>query len=177
MQILRVMLLAGVVAALCGTGCAPNPEKLVRTYRMGDRIEIGKLIYNVYDSQWHTQLGEGPTARVPQHRFFLVRFSVTNSGGSEIIPPSFTVTDSGGKTYQELSDGNQVPQWAGYLRPIKPADTVQGNAVFDCPAGNYKVRITDESEQATALVEIPLTFGAETPEIPSPEIPQKDPKK
>jgi hypothetical protein len=171
------MLLAGVAAALCGTGCVPNAEKLVKTYRMGDRIEIGKLVYNVYDSQWHPQLGEGPSARVPQHRFFLVRFSVTNSGSSEIIPPNLTVTDSGGTTYQELSDGSQVPQWAGYLRAVKPAGTVQGNAVFDCRPGNYKVRITDENEQATALVDIPLTFGAETPEIPSPEIPRSDQNK
>jgi hypothetical protein len=172
MRFARVVWLAGVVAALCGSGCAPSQGNPVKTHRLGDRIELGKLVYNVYDSQWHTQLGEGAGARIPQHRFFLVRLSVTNSGTSEITPASLTATDSNGTVYQELSDGSQVPQWAGFLRTIKPAETVQGNVVFDCPPGAYKVRVMDEKEQWSALVDIPLAFTSETPEVPSPEIPQ-----
>lgn len=140
---------------------------------MGDRIQLGNLVYNVYDSQWHTQLGEGPGARIPESRFFLVRVSVTNSGPSDAIVPTFSVSDESGKPIQELSNGDRVPQWIGFLRGVKPAETIQGYAVFDCAPRNYKVRIADETEQKIALVDIPLTFSSETPEVPAPELPEK----
>ena len=45
--------------------------------------------------------------------------------------------------------------------------------VFDCPPRSYKLRVSDETENKAALVEIPLTFGSETPELPAPAIPEK----
>ena len=167
------MLLAGVAATLCATGCLTRPGYAVKTYRMGDRIELGKLVYNVYETQWHPQFGTGPAGRVPQNRFLLIRVNITNSGQADIIVPNFVVINDNAKEFPELSNGDQVPQWVGLLRSVKPADSLQGNLVFDCTAGHYKLRITDETEQKTALVDLPLTFSSETPEIPSPELPQK----
>ena len=160
-------------AALAAPGCAPKQAATVRTYAMGERIQLGNLIYNVFESRWLTQVGEGVGARVPENRFFLVRVSITNSGPNEVIVPLMTVTDDSGKTYTELSNGDQVPQWIGYLRSIKPAESLQGNAVFDCSPRRYKMRLGDEGEQRAALVDIPLTFTAETPEIPVPDLPGK----
>lgn len=157
---------------LFSSGCSTDSYS-VRTYRMGDTVQLGHLVYNVYDSQWHTHLGEGPAARIPENRFFLVRVSVSNSGNSEIMVPAMTVSDEDGNTYEELAEGAQVPQWLGLLRSVRPGETKQGNIVFDCSPRNYKLRVADESEQRTALVEIPLTFTSETPEIPTPELPER----
>jgi hypothetical protein len=61
-----------------------------------------------------------------------------------------------------------VPQWAGYLRNVKPADNVQGNIVFDAPPAHYKLKLADETGTKFALIDIPLSFGAETPEVITP---------
>ena len=154
---------------LIAAGCASDSRlKQVRTYGMGERIDMGKFVYNVFDTQWLTHIGEGPSARVPEQRFFLVRLSITNSGGAEATVPTLTILADSGQTYTELTNGEGVPQWTGFLKRIKPAETLQGNVVFDAPPAHYKLRIADESEQRAGLVDIPLTFGSETPEIPTP---------
>jgi hypothetical protein len=66
-----------------------------------------------------------------------------------------------------------VPQWIGYLRTVKPAESAQGNLVFDAPPAHYKLRLTDENEENPAYVDIPLSFGAE---IPPPELPALEKK-
>ncbi len=172
-MIRRGLACAALAAALAAPGCAPKPADSVRTYAMGERIQLANLIYNVFESRWLTQLGDGPAARVPENRFFLVRLSITNSGPNEVIVPILSVADDSGKTYPELSNGDQVPQWIGYLRSIKPAESLQGNVVFDCSPRRYRIKLGDEGEQRAALVDIPLTFTAETPEIPVPELPEK----
>jgi hypothetical protein len=88
-----------------------------------------------------------------------------NGGSADARIPDFTIEDDSGHTYNELTIGEGVPQWIGYLRSAKPADFVQGNVVFDAPPGHYKLRVSDDQKNE-ALVDIPLTFGAETPEIP-----------
>src|SRR4029434_685955 len=100
-------LLAAVVAAVflflsCGDGERSFP---VRTYTLGERIALGHLVYVVFETQWLTQIGEGADARVPQHRFFLVRLSTVNSLGSEVIAPNLVLEDDNGNTYPELNSG------------------------------------------------------------------------
>jgi hypothetical protein len=135
---------------------------------MGDRVQLGHLIYTVFETQWMTQLGDGANQRVPQHRYFLVRMSITNGGASDIMVPAMTLVDDSGATHAELSNGESVPQWMGYLRQVRQAETAQGNIIFDVAPKHYKLRITDENEQRVALVDIPLSFGAETPEVSTP---------
>ncbi|MCX6633242.1 MAG: hypothetical protein NTW28_37070 [Candidatus Solibacter sp.] len=142
---------------------------------MGDRITLGHIVYVVYETQWLTQIGEGVDARVPQHRFFLVRLSAVNSFGADIIVPNFTIEDASGKTYPELSSGEGVPQYIGYLRSVKPAESQQGNALFDAPPRHYKLKIADETGEKTAYVDIPLTFASESPDVP--QVGGKEPKK
>ncbi len=135
---------------------------------MGDKVYLGKLIYTVFETQYLTQLGEGLKARAPQNRFFLVRLSVVNGANSEIPVPNMTVEDDDGNTYSELTNGEGVPQWIGFIRPARPAEAVQGNVVFDAPPRHYKLRISDEGEEKQALIDIPLTFNAEMPQTPEP---------
>ena len=152
---------------LLTTSCGDNSIPPPRTYPMGERVQLGRLIYTVFETQWFTHLGEGPNARVPQRRYMLLRVSITNSGASEVIVPGITLVDESGQTYNEVGNGEGVPQWIGLLRQVKPAESAQGNLLFDVAPQRYKLQIADEAEQRTALVEIPLTFGAETPDLPA----------
>ena len=84
--------------------------------------------------------------------------------------PNVTIEDDRGNSFPELRDGDGVPQWIGYLRQVKPAESTSGNLVFDAPPAHYKLRVTDENEDAFAYIDIPLSFGAEVPttELPAP---------
>lgn len=170
MRLLRlVSLLATVVVAFFLNACSSEENTFpVRTYTMGERVQLGHLVYVAFETQWLTHIGEGPDARIPQNRFFLVRMSETNGMGSDVIIPNATVEDDSGKSYSELSNGEGVPQWMGFLRSVKPAESAQGNLVFDAPPRHYKLRLSDETGERIAYIDIPLSFGAETPEILSP---------
>lgn len=168
MRSLRSLLLfaaAGVALTLSGCGGQNFP---VRTYGMGEKVMLGHLSYTVFETQWLPQLGDQSAPRVPQNRFFLVRASIVNGGSSDVVAPNVAVEDDSGHVYQELSNGDGVPQWIGYLRQIKPADSAQGNLVFDAPPAHYKLRVMDEDSNHSALIDIPLTFNAETPGLPTP---------
>jgi hypothetical protein len=161
-------LAAFALLSLWSAGCGGGSKPVVRTFPMGERVELGHVIYSVFETQWLTQLGEGLEARVPEHRFFLVRLSAANSGNADVNPPAMSIVDDNGNTYPELTNGDKAPQWIGYLRSVKPAEALQGNVLFDAPPRHYKLRVTDENEDKTAFIDIPLSFGAETPEMPGP---------
>jgi len=168
MRLLRVSLFpAAVIAVLflnaCGETTAP-----IRTYPMGEKVFLGHLTYTAFETQWLTQIPQDPTPRVPQNRFFLVRISAVNGGSGNMIIPNMTIQDDHGKIYEELSNGDGVPQWVGYLRQAHPADSVQGFVVFDAPPAHYKMRVTDENSELAALIDIPLNFNTETPVVPFP---------
>jgi hypothetical protein len=150
------------------TSCGEEQDFPVRTYRMGDKVTLGHLIYTVFETQWLTQIGEGVKARVPQHRFFLVRMSAVNGGSSETLIPNVFLQDDAGNSYTELSSGEGVSQWIGFLRTVRPADSAQGNVLFDAPPRHYKLKVTDESREQTAFIDIPLNFSSDTPDIPAP---------
>jgi len=136
---------------------------------MGERVSVGSLVYNVFEDQWKAQLGQGSGARVPKDRFFLVRLSVVNGGSTDLMVPSLTLVDDAGQTYPELSDGDQVPEWTGYLRRVKPAETLQGNVVFDVAPKHYRLRVSDETSQKSRDIDIPLNFTSDTPDMPTPQ--------
>jgi hypothetical protein len=164
-----IPILAAVTAALFLNACSSHSAS-VRSYSLGEKVQLGHIIYTVYETQWEPQFGDGPSARIPQHRFFLVRMAAVNSGGDDLIVPNVTIEDDKGNSYPELSNGDGVPQWIGYLRKVKPAESAQGNLLFDAPPAHYKLRIADEDGENVAYVDIPLSFGAEvpTPEVPAP---------
>jgi hypothetical protein len=156
-------------ATLLLAGCASKATFPVRTYPLGEKVTLGNLVYTVFESDWLTHLGELGSGRIPQNRFLLVRVSITNSGGNPVLVPNLTAEDDAGHSYPELSDGNSVPQWIGYLRQIRPADSANGNVLFDVPPAHFKLRIQDEEGQRAALIDIPLSFNSETPDIPTPD--------
>jgi hypothetical protein len=162
-----LVLLAVAAAAPLLTSCGASEDKApVRTYTMGEKVTVGHIVYTVFETQWLTHIGAGPDARVPQNRFFLVRMSALNSLSTDIVVPNFTLEDDNGNTYPELSSGEGVPQYIGYLRTLKGTDTVDGNAVFDAPPRHYKMKVSDENSERTAYIDIPLNFVSETPDVP-----------
>jgi len=163
------MAAAALVCLAAATGCAPVAPTEIQLHRMGERVTAGSLVYNVFEDQWKAQLGQGADARVPKDRFFLIRLSVVNGGSTELMVPTLTLLDDAGQTYAELSNGDQVPDWTGYLRRVKPAETLQGNVVFDVPPKHYRLRVADETSQKNHDIDIPLNFASDTPEIPTPQ--------
>jgi len=156
-----------LAACLLLSGCSSGKSGAdSRVYRMGEPVAAGALIYNVSDTEWHEQLGEGLTARLPQHRFLVVRLSVTNSGARNSAVPSMALVDSAGQTYLELPDGQGVPGWMGYLRTISPAQTERGTVVFDAPPNTYRLRVSNDAEPGAekfALIELPLQLAPVVP--------------
>jgi Domain of unknown function (DUF4352) len=147
-------------------GCGHSGEDVVREYQMGDRIGVGPLTFNVVETVWRSQLGDELKTRIPDNRFLLIDISATNGGGHDISVPLFTLEGSNGTTYKELEDGEGVDRWFGLLRTLNPAQTQQGQLLFDVPLGTYRLKLTDGGEtgtEHTAWVTIPLHMEPESP--------------
>jgi hypothetical protein len=169
MYCLRAFLGGALVVCLAAwSGCAPAQVPEAKAHRMGERVPVGSFVYNVFDDQWKTELGEGSDARIPKDRFFLVHMSVLNGGSADFLVPTLTLVDDSGQSYTELSNGDQAPSWLGFLRRVKPAETLQGDIVFDVTPRHYRLRVGDENDQKHEEVDIPLSFSDQTPEIPQP---------
>jgi hypothetical protein len=167
MRPIQFSLLPLAAVILCLSSCA-GKDTSVPVYEMGSRVETGHLIYTVFETQWLAQVGAGDTARAPKNRFFLIRLSAVDSGGEALLVPNATLVDDHGNTVEELSDGDQIPQWLGYVRKVQPADSISGNIAFDAEPKHYRLRLTDEAGAKAALVDIPLNFNVETPDVPIP---------
>jgi hypothetical protein len=161
-----------LIVLLLLNGCSGAKVK-PKVFSMGEPVELGHLIYRVFETQWLTQVGEGVSARVPQSRFFVIRVSVTSSGDGELFVPAAVLENDGGAQFQEVENGDQLPSWLGLVRKIKPAEPLQGNVIFDVPAAHYRLLLTDENEQRKAYVDIPLNYGAESGEMSLPESTKK----
>ena len=160
--------LFAIPAFLWLSSCGGSQSNRVKIFDMGARVEAGHLIYTVFETEWLPQIGGGDTARIPKNRFFLIRLSAVNSGSEELDVPNMTLVDDHGDTVEELQDGDQVPQWIGFVRRVKPADSISGNVVFDAEPKHYRLRVTDEDGEKAALIDIPLNFNADTPPGPLP---------
>jgi hypothetical protein len=154
------------VAVLCGSillgGCScrkgETDNAFIGMFKMGERVQAGKIIYNVLEAEWKTALTEG--GRAPQNRFLLLRISMTNSGGEPVNVPAFELLAEDGTKYPELTEGlDGVRNWLGLLRTVRPATTEQGVIVFDVPLASHKLILLDDSEvekERYAHVEIPV---------------------
>lgn len=159
--------------ASCSGGTATHAP--IRTYQMGQRVDLTPLVYAVFEKQWLAQLGSGSNAILPRNRFLTIRLTVTSGAGGESYVPAMTLVDDAGATCDEITSGDAVdaiPRWIGSLRAIKPADTLEGNVLFDCAPKHYRLKLTSEEDKA-AYVDIPLSFESESPGV---EILPKDDK-
>ncbi len=167
--ILSALLLSWLAAAGCTSPKAPADAG---ARHMGERVQVGPLIYTVFEAEWHDQLGEGLNARTPRSRFLLVRLSVTNSGIKDSVIPQMTLIGSNNQTHAEVTNGEGVPEWLGLIRTVKAAGTEHGRVVFDVPSGSYRLRVANEAEpenEKFAFIEIPFQVAPAPPEIPAPQ--------
>ena len=149
--------------------CSPKEEEpALRTYQMGERVLMGHLIYTVFERQWMTQIGAGLDARIPQNRYYLLRISVLNSGGADAIVPTISLVDDAGATFPEIENGDGVADFIGSLRQVAPAETVQGNLLFDVSPKHFKLKVSDEDGKQAALVDLPLSFEPDAPDVTTP---------
>jgi len=161
---LILLLLPAAIAILFLGGCRKQNSTQIN-YQMGERIVAGPMVYNVVQTIWRTQLGDLFNVRSPENRFLIVTLSATNSGGQEVSVPFLALEGPGGKEYREVEDGVGVENWFGVLRTIQPAETRQGNVVFDVPLTSYRLRLTDGGEPGTeknVWVEMPLRMETDT---------------
>ena len=151
---------AAVLIAMCAltlSACRKGRDaSFIGTFHMGERVQIGPIVYQALESEWKTELGSG--GRTPKDRFLFVRMSITNGGGSPTSVSNFTL-EGNGKTYSEVTeDMDKVDNWLGLLRNVGGSQTEQGWVVFDAPVGAYKLVIThgDIGDEKSAHVDIPV---------------------
>jgi len=175
MHVSRLALGVAVLSAALFSGCSKPAASSERTYPMGEKVAVGPFLYTVFDTQWVTHLGTPPDERVPQNRYFLVRVGIVNSSSNDVMAPTLSIEDDKGTSYPELTADIGAPQWIGLLRQVHPGSSIAGNLVFDCPLGHYKLRALDENGEKSVLIDIPLTFTSEPPDVPTSIDSKKDP--
>jgi len=100
MHCFRFLLGASLLASVAlWSGCAPVAAPLTKAHAMGERVTVGSLVYNVFDTQWKAQLGEGADARIPKDRFFLVRLSIGNTSPADLMVPNAAPADDSCQAY------------------------------------------------------------------------------
>jgi hypothetical protein len=156
-----LVMLAGLPLA----GCKQKQTSEQINYSMGERITAGPMTYNVVQTVWRTQLGDIFKVRIPDHRFLLISLSATNGGGKAVSVPFFILEGPNREQYPEQENGAGADNWFGLLRDIAPAETKQGNIVFDVPLTSFRLRLTDGGEPGTekyVWVEIPLRMDTDS---------------
>ena len=160
---MRSFIAIAALAAACltlGSGCSPRKTGTsTPDFKLGERVGVGSLTFNVIESSWASQLGAVPIARLPERSFLLVHLSVTNGGGQSVSIPFLSVENAAGERFQESESGQGVDDWLGMLREVKPAETEQGWILFDVPTNSYRLQLVDGGEGTTehsAYVALPL---------------------
>jgi len=172
MRLALFALLAASLTVLGMTlaGCSSSKPTVreVKNFAAGEKAFVEHLTYNLVDTEIEPHLGDEASLRTPEHQFYLVQVSVSNSGNSEATIPSMALVDDSGRQYPELTDGSGVQQWLGVVRKVGSGQTEQGYAAFDAPAGHYKLKLTDDTSDSDVYVDIPLNFVHEHTEGATP---------
>jgi hypothetical protein len=160
-----------IFAAACAlvlSGCQRSaaPE---RVGAMGAPLAVGQLTYTAVETEWRDSLESQNGPRIPKNRFLLVNVTVLNASSEQKAAPLLQVVDAKGEVHPEISEGDGVTDWMGYLRLLQPKESRSGRLLFDVPQGACKLRVSSggdpESEQ-TALIDLPLQFNSEVPRVP-----------
>lgn len=156
--ILCFLTAAGFLMTGCSRTVAPDT-----VHKMGEEVKAGSVVYTVMETEWRSELGEGLELKAPKHRFLVLRLSIHNAGTREVALPLLQLEGARDTSYMEVSELKGVANSLGLLRILEPGVTLRGIIVFDVPSAAYRLRISDGGgleEERTALIEIPLNFGA-----------------
>lgn len=148
-------------AAISG-GCRKAADSsFVGTFAIGEKVQVGPLVYEIYQSNWRNELGSG--GRTPKNRYLFIKVSVTNSSNEPVAVHGFSVRGAGADdVYSEVTeDMDKVDNWFGLLRNVGPSQTEQGWVVFDVPLAAYKFIATEGGqvdEEKYAHIDIPVSL-------------------
>jgi hypothetical protein len=160
------MFAAACALALSGCQRSAAPE---RVGTLGVPLAVGQLTYTAVETEWRDSIESPKGPRIPKSRFLLVNMTVVNASAEQKAIPLLQVVDAKGEVHPEISEGDGVTDWMGYLRMLQPGESRSGRLLFDVPQAACKLRISSggdpESEQ-TALIELPLQFNSEVPRVP-----------
>ena len=153
-----------VALMLLLSACGESPSTDSFVYKMGEKVNVGSMVYTVLEAEWKSELsgGAGSLPQTPKHRFLMVKVTMTNGGGAQAAIPLLTVENGNKDSTMEVSEVKDVPNWLGLVRLVNPAQTDQGYIVFDVPTGAYRLRVTDGKEtgsETTRLIDIPLSLS------------------
>ena len=156
-----VMGLAAVAAAGVSSSCTDAKTAAEsRVYQMGEKVDVGNVVYTVLEADWRAGIGEGANPMVPKDRFLVIRLAITNGTGAQISLPFLSIENRKKEPFMEVQEVRDLSQWMGLVRLIGPAQTEDGRIVFDVPQTDYFLRVTnsDPENEITRLVEIKLTL-------------------
>jgi hypothetical protein len=146
-----------VVCALATGACRKSRDSsFIGTFRMGEKVQMGPMVYQVLESEWRNELGSG--GRTPKDRYLFLRLSITNGDSAPAAVSTLTL-EGAGQTYSEVTeDMDKVDNWLGLLRNVGGSQTEQGWIVFDAPMAAYKLVIThgEIGQEKYAHVDIPV---------------------
>lgn len=144
---------------LCVSSCGSSTPHAM-TVPIGQRIQVGKLFYQVVEAQW---VGEVEGAKQPpKNRILQLHLTVTNSGAEDASIPFLKLFDSKGNEIPEVSDLEANRRWMGALRRLQPALTEDAWIFFDVPVGTYKLEVVDNgdpNDERLAMIEIPASLA------------------
>lgn len=161
--------LAMCVAAAFLHSCTGATGPRIARGEMGERVTVENISYTVLGADWVEAIGEGVNARIPEHRFLLLRVSANNDSGSPAEMGIFKIIASNGTEYDEIANGAGVAEWLGMARELDAKDSRQGVVLFDAPKAVYELQVADafydgESGSA-ALIQIPIRPEAKEPAV------------
>src|SRR5260221_11144536 len=120
-----------------------KPPPPVNVFRLGDRVQAGPLVYNVFEADWRAQLGEGGDVRVPTHRFLIVHRSVTNGSSAALSIPALSLVGDTGHAFTESMNGQNVSSWFALSRKLKPVEAHEGRLPFEVGSKSAKLSLAD----------------------------------
>lgn len=158
-----------LLATLVFTACSGSSSSHVVRGEMGQKLKVEDISYTVLGADWVEALGEGATARIPNHRFLLVRIAATNESGGPAEMGSLKLIASNGAEYGEVANGGGVNEWLGMSRELDAKGTKQGVVLFDAPKAVYELQVADafydEESGSAALIQIPVRPEGAQPAI------------
>src|SRR5687768_18536811 len=95
-----ILLAVTMIPAACRTA---RDSSVIGTFRMGEKVQVGPLIYTVMEAEWKHQLGDG--GRMPVHRFLFLRVNMMNNSSATVSVPAFVLQAPNGTRYEEVVEG------------------------------------------------------------------------
>jgi hypothetical protein len=156
-----------IAAFLCA--CTGTTGPRIARGEMGQKVTVENVSYTVLGADWVEALGDGANARIPEHRFLLLRVAATNEAGSPAQMGSLKLIASNGTENDEIANGVGVAEWLGMARELDAKDSRQGVVLFDAPKAVYELQVADaffdgESGSA-ALIQIPIRPEGKEPAV------------